>query len=88
MYSSNMPQTFYFKERLMWYFPPYAVNICYYNWLMKNLLWAYGSTEQKKAEIPSREEKIRQNGRYAIQPWKEVDPGLKLKSRPHLPFEL
>ena len=40
---------------VMWDFPLYAVNMFYYHQLIKKLIWAYGSTEQSKAGIPSRQ---------------------------------
>ena len=40
---------------MMWDSPVYAVNMFYYHWSKKKLLWAYGSSEYIKAGNPSRD---------------------------------
>ena len=52
----------------MWDFPLYAVNVFYYHWLTKNLLWTYGGTKYRKVEVSSRDrgdEKV-ESGRHHV----------------------
>ena len=56
-----------FKSLLMWDFPLYVINIFYYHWLVKKLLWPMAGQNIARQEIHAEiEEERRQSQRDAM----------------------